>query len=101
MSKYWHFFGKSILVKTFQWKESAFYNGTTTYVTFVATPETTVFADADATDFTAEPTRDDAAPATAGMAALATLLAALALADANKWITMIGVNFVQEIKIGS
>lgn len=41
-----------------------------------AAPETTV----DAADLTADETTDEAAPATAGMAALA----ALALAEANK-----------------
>lgn len=48
-------------------------------ITFETAPETTAFAADVATDFTADPASEDAAPATAGIAALA----ALALADAK------------------
>lgn len=56
-------------------------------ITFETAPDTTALAAVDATDFTADPTNEDAAPATAGIAALA----ALALADANMSMTIVDV----------
>lgn len=53
--------------------------------TFEAAPVTTALAAEAAAVFTADDTTEDAAPATAGIAALA----ALALAEANMWITIL------------
>lgn len=60
-------------------------------ITLAAAPDTTAFAAVDATVFTADPTNEDAAPATAGTAALA----ALALAAAKNSMTIVDV-FVYE-----
>lgn len=55
--------------------------------TFAAAPDTIAFAAEVATDFTADPTTEDATLVTAGIADFA----ALALADANISITIVNV----------